>query len=74
MEPDRSVVEGVACRSLIFLGDPDRHGSREMLLYWDQELPLPEMEAGRAYTVWYTGRNIIGIQAPDLPEVQSSRP
>ncbi len=73
-EPDRSVVEGVACSSLIFLGDPDRHGSREMLLYWDQELPMPELKAGDVYTVRYTGRNITGIQSPDLPEVQSSRP
>ena len=68
------MVEGVACSSLIFLGDPDRHGSREMLLYWDQELPMPELKAGDVYTVRYTGRNITGIQSPDLPEVQSSRP
>ena len=74
LEPDRSVVDGVACSSLIFLGDPDKHGSREMLLYWDQELPMPELKAGSAYTVRYTGRNIIGIQSRDLPEAQSSRP
>lgn len=63
MEPDTSVVDGVACRSLIFLGDPDKHGSREMLLYWDEELPLPALEPGQTYTVRYTGKNIIGIQS-----------
>ena len=63
VEPDSSVVDGVACRSLIFLGDPDKHGSREMLLYWDEELPLPELDPGKVYTVRYTGKNIIGIQS-----------
>ncbi len=62
-EPDRSVVDGVACSSLIFLGDPDKHGSREMLLYWDRELPAPDLEPGTVYTVSFTGRNIIGIRS-----------
>ena len=75
VEPDRSVVDGVACSSLIFLGDPDKHGSREMLLYWDQELPLPELRPGEIYSVRFTGKNIIGIQAhPGLQEGPSSRP
>ena len=65
VETDPSVVDGVACRGLIFLGDPDKYGSREMLLYWDQELPLPALESGRVYTVRYTGKNIIGIQSED---------
>ena len=74
-EPDRSVVDGVACSSLIFLGDPDKHGSREMLLYWDQELPMPELKPGEVYTVRYTGKNITGIQShPGLQEDPSSRP
>ena len=69
-EPDVSVVDGVACRSLIFLGDPDKHGSRDMLLYWDNELPLPQLESGETVTVKYSGRNIIGLQK----EAPSSRP
>ena len=74
-EPDRSVVDGVACNSMIFLGDPDKHGSREMLLYWDRELPVPDLEPGTVYTVKYTGRNIIGIQSPpSWQEVPSYRP
>ncbi len=60
-EPDDSRVDGVSCRSLIFLGDPDRHGSREQLLYWDAEIPLPALQEGQSCTVRYTGRNIIAI-------------
>ena len=60
-EPDSSSVDGVSCRSLIFLGDPDRHGSREQLLYWDAEIPLPALQEGQSCTVRYTGRNIIAI-------------
>ena len=60
-EPDSSSVDGVSCRSLIFLGDADKHGSREMLLYWDEEIPLPVLEEGKTYSVRYTGRNIIAI-------------
>ena len=62
LEPDTSVVDGVPCRSLIFLGDPDKHGSRDVLLYWDKELSLPELVPGNLYTVRFTGKNIIGIQ------------
>ena len=60
-EPDSSSVDGVSCRSLIFLGDADKHGSREMLLYWDEEIPLPALQEGKTYTVRFTGRNIIAI-------------
>ena len=70
LEPDLSSVDGVSCRSLIFLGDPDKHGSREVLLYWDEELGSPSMEPGRLYTVRYTGKFIIGLQQ----EAPSSRP
>ena len=60
-EPDSSSVDGVSCRSLIFLGDADKHGSREMLLYWDEGIPLPALQEGKTYSVRYTGRNIIAI-------------
>ena len=61
LEPDPCLVDGVPCRSLIFLGKPDKHGSREQLFYLDQNLPTPELEAGKCYTVKYTGRTIIGL-------------
>ena len=73
LEPESSAVDGVACRSLIFLGDADKHGSREVLLYWDQEIPLESLTPGETYTVRFTGKNIIGIQ-PASPEDPSSRP
>ncbi len=70
LEPDLSSVDGVSCRSLIFLGDPDKHGSRDMLLYWDREIPLPELEPGAFYAVQYTGKTIIALDRAD----PSSRP
>lgn len=61
MDPDPCMVDGVSCRSLIFLGKPDRHGSREQLFYLDRSLPVPELEPGKSYTLVYTGRTIIGL-------------
>ena len=63
VEPDLSLVDGVSCRSLIFLGEPDKHGSREQLFYWDASVPLPDLQPGTEYTLKHTGRNIIAISA-----------
>ena len=71
-EPDISVVEGVSRNSLIFLGEADKHGDREQLLYWDRELPMPALTPGQDYRVKYTGKNIIGMEA--APEAESCRP
>lgn len=62
-EPDPSMVDGVSCMSLIFLGEPDKHGTRETLFYWDAEIPAPALEAGKEYTFRYTGKNIIALDA-----------
>ncbi len=61
-EADTSVVDGVPCRGLVFLGSPDKHGSREQRFYWDEEFPLPAFTPGDQVTLKYTGRNIIGYQ------------
>ena len=61
-EEDTSVVEGVLCRGLIFLGAPDKHGTREQRFYWDEERPLPAFAPGSLVTLKYTGRNIIGYE------------
>ena len=61
-EPDSSMVDGVACRSLLFLGEPDKHGSREQRFYLDAERPLPDFTPGETVTLKYTGRNIIGYE------------
>ena len=60
-EPDESMVDGVPCLGMVFLGEPDKHGSREQLFYWDRELPLPTLSPGQEYTIKYTGKNIIGM-------------
>ena len=62
-EADTSIVEGVLCRGLIFLGTPDKHGTREQRFYWDAEIPLPDFTPGDQVTLKYTGRNIIGYEA-----------
>ena len=61
-EEETSVVDGVACRVLIFLGKPDKHGTKEQQFYWDSEVPLPAFNPGDEVTLKYTGRNIIGYQ------------
>ena len=61
-EADLSVVDGVACHGLIFLGEPDKHGTRAQRFYWDKEIPLPAFNPGDQVTLKYTGRNIIGYQ------------
>ncbi|MBR6443181.1 MAG: hypothetical protein IKS46_05810 [Clostridia bacterium] len=61
-ESETSVVDGVTCVGLIFLGTPDKHGTREQRFYWDKELPLPAFSAGDQVTLKYTGRNIIGYE------------
>lgn len=59
-ESGTSMVDGVSCRGLIFLGEPDKHGSREQRFYWDEEQSLPGFQAGDQITLKYTGKNIIG--------------
>ena len=61
-EEEISLVDGVRCRGLIFLGEPDKHGTREQRFYWDNEFPLPAFRQGEQVTIRYTGRNIIGYK------------
>ena len=70
VEPEESVIDGVVYRSLLFLGEPDKHGTREQQLYWDRELPLPDFQPGQQVTLQITDRMIIGV----LTEDPSSRP
>ena len=62
-EDDLSVAEGIPCHGLIFLGEPDKHGTRDQLLYWDAEIPMPDLETGKEYTVGYCGKMIVEISA-----------
>ena len=61
-EAEPSVVDGVPCHGLIFLGEPDKHGIRARRFYWDREIPLPAFNPGDRITLKYTGRTIIGYQ------------
>ena len=61
-ESESSLVDGVLCAGLIFLGQPDKHGTREQRYYWDKEIPLPAFNPGDQITLKYTGKNIIGYE------------
>lgn len=61
-ESDNSLVEGVPCLGLLFLGEPDKHGTRDQRFYWDAQHPVPAFRPGDRVTLKYTGHNIIGYQ------------
>jgi len=63
LEPDSSLVDGVLFGSLVFKEEPDKHGTRDQMYYWDASLPLPDFRPGQTVTLRYTGRMIIGYQA-----------
>ena len=60
-EAEESMVDGVRCIGLVFLGEADKHGSREQLFYWDREKELPALSEGEVLEIKYTGKMIIGI-------------
>lgn len=62
MTSDVSVVDGVRFRDMVFLGDADKHGDRDRLFYWDQELSLPSFDPGQEVTLCYFDRFITGYQ------------
>ena len=62
LEPDASLVDGISCRSLVFLGEADKHGTRDRMFYWDNRLPLPAFREGDSVSLRYTGKNIIGYE------------
>ena len=61
-EPDVSMVDGINCRTLIFLGEPDKHGTRDRRYYWDATLSVPEFETGARVRLKYTDKMIIGYE------------
>ena len=61
-EEEISVVDGVPFTSLIFLGEADKHGTREQMYYWDREKDLPAFEPGKEYGIRYTGKVIIAYE------------
>ena len=62
-EPDLSRVDGISCRSILVLGEADKHGVREQRFYWDAEHPVPGFLPGQSLTLTYTGRFVIAYEA-----------
>ncbi len=61
VDEDVSVVSGIPCLTVFFLGEADKHGERSRMFYWDRELALPDLAAGESVTVRYYDKHIIGI-------------
>ncbi len=59
---DVSLVDGVSCRDLIFLGEPDKHGDRDRMLYWDCEKNDPPFREGEDVRVRYYDRFLTGYE------------
>ena len=57
-----SVIDGLTFRDLIFLGEADKHGDRERMLYWDTELPLPSFIPGQEIRLRYYDRFLTGYE------------
>ncbi len=57
---EKSVVDGVTYRDLIFLGEADKHGDRDRMFYWDSQLPDPPFTPGDRVTLRYYDRFITG--------------
>ncbi len=59
---DVSLVEGISCRDLLFLGDADKHGDRDRMLYWDCEMKDPPFQEGEQVRVQYYDRFLTGYE------------
>lgn len=60
LEPDLSVIDGITFRSLVFEGEPDRHGIAEHMYYWDVLKEIPDFAEGEAVTIRFYDRFITG--------------
>ena len=63
---EKSVVDGVTYRDLVFLGDADKHGDRERMFYWDAELDDPPFREGEQVTLQYYDKFITGYEKTGL--------
>ena len=62
VEPETSLVDGVACHSLVFEGEAEKHGIKEQMYYWDKEIPLPDFREGESVKIRYSGKIIQAYQ------------
>lgn len=57
-----SLIDRIAFRDLYFLGEPDKHGERTRMFYWDLSRSLPSFRPGQEVTLSYFDRYIIGYR------------
>ena len=57
-----SLIDRINYRDLYFLGEPDKHGERTRMFYWDLSRPLPSFRPGQEVTLSYFDRYIIGYR------------
>lgn len=60
VEPDLSVIDHITFRSVVFDGEPDRHGITEHMFYWDNLKELPDFVPGEDVNIRYYDRFICG--------------
>ena len=57
-----SLIERISYRDLYFLGDPDKHGEKTQMFYWDLTHPLPDFTPGQEVSLVYYDRYIVGYR------------
>lgn len=62
IEPHSSLIDGISFRSVVVLGNADKHGIREHQYYLDALKDFPELAPETVITLRYNDRNIIGYQ------------
>ena len=58
LEPDLSVIDGITFHSLVFEGEPDRHGLSEHMYYWDALKEIPTFSEGEEVSFRFYDRFI----------------
>lgn len=58
LEPDLSVIDEITFRSLVFEGEPDKHGLCEHMYYWDALKDIPDFSEGEEVSFRFYDRFI----------------
>ncbi len=59
-----SLIDRISYRDVYFLGEPDKHGERSQMLYWDLARTLPDFKPGQELIISYFDRYITGWREP----------
>lgn len=60
VEPEVSMIDHITFRSVVFDGEPDKHGITEHMFYWDALKEIPDFMEGETVSVRYFDRFICG--------------